>query len=416
MPISFDFTKSPDELVEYLKSKKLEITFNYEEMLHEAHQKAFTVAKITKLDLLSDIHLSLQEALAEGKPFSQWKNEIQPALEKKGWWGEVEAIDPRTGEVKDIFVGSRRLRTIYDTNMRTAYAKGRYEAQMDSDGEYFGYFATLDGATRPNHAKLHGTILPKTDKFWDTNYAPNDYFCRCKMRVYTKAELDARGLKPSSFRPPNVASKSFAYNPGDTSYALEQAYYSKINALRCKSTNAKTKEVLCPFVDTAKEDYKTNMQALLPTKKKWDGFVDRALDTSINRHEKMRLGHLSMVVGLEKFLEKTPPQSDLILADTGSIRNLKAKGEESVAKIKKTGQKNTLTTEDIKELFGVIHTPEAAYMDAHLLLIYGLSSKAKVVIGIDVGDKKSIYNTIHSGQLYKAKDLERLLEGKERIF
>lgn len=282
-PVYYDFTKSPDELVEYLKSKKLELTFNYDEMLHEAHQKAFTVAKITKLDLLSDIHLSIQEALAEGKPFSQWRDEIQPTLEKKGWWGEVEAIDPRTGEVKDIFVGSRRLRTIYDTNMRTAYAKGRYEAQMDSDGEYFGYFATLDGATRPKHAKLHGTILPKTDKFWDTNYAPNDYFCRCKIRVYTKAELDARGLKPSSFRPPNVASKSFAYNPGKVDKSQE-LYKQKVDALKCKSTNAKGKEVDCGFLNAVKEDVIVDKNEF----EKWFKYENKPSFTIASLHPKYK--------------------------------------------------------------------------------------------------------------------------------
>lgn len=218
MPISYDFTKSPDDLVEYLRGKKLQTTFNYEEMLHEAHQKAFTVAKVTKLDLLSDIHISLQEALRDGKKFSQWKDELKPTLQKKGWWGEVEAIDPRTGEVKDIFVGSRRLRTIYDTNMRTAYAKGRYEAQMDSDGEYFYYSAVMDNLTRPDHAKHNGTILPKTHKFWDTNYPPNGWRCRCKVRVYTRDELEAKGLKPSSFTPPPVADKDWAYNPGKTNF------------------------------------------------------------------------------------------------------------------------------------------------------------------------------------------------------
>lgn len=259
--IGYDFTKSPDELVEYLRAKRLEITFNYEEMLHEAHQKSFTVAKITKLDLLSDIHLSLQEALEQGKPFSQWQDELKPTLQKKGWWGEVEAIDPRTGEVKDIFVGSRRLRTIYDTNMRTAYAKGRYEAQIDSDGEYFYYSAVMDNLTRPDHAKHHGTILPKTHKFWDTSYPPNGWRCRCKVRVYTQEELEAKGLKPSTFTPPPVADKDWAYNPGKVD-KTQELYKQKIDALKCKSKNAKGKEVDCGFLKEAQKLFKEDIKTL----------------------------------------------------------------------------------------------------------------------------------------------------------
>lgn len=236
MSISYDFTKSPDELVSYLKSKGLQTTFNYEEMLHEAHQRAFTVAKVTKLDLLSDIHSSISEGLKEGKPFSQWADEIQPTLQKKGWWGEVEAIDPRTGEVKDIFVGSRRLRTIYDTNMKTAYAKGRYDTQMNSYAEYFYYSSVLDQLTRPTHAKHHGTILPKTDPFWNKNYPPNGWGCRCKVRAYTKEELESKGLKPSKFTPPQVHEKDWDYNPGKTNF-FDTKYKSP-----CQSAgvNAKT--------------------------------------------------------------------------------------------------------------------------------------------------------------------------------
>lgn len=184
--VSYDFTAPPFEQIAYLQAKKPELHFDYDEIMHEAHHKTFTVAKVTKLDLLSDIQESLIKAKEEGKPFKQWKNELKPTLIEKGWYGEVEAINPTTGEVKNIFVGSRRLKNIFDTNMRVAYAKGRYESQMQSDGEYFYYSAILDSVTRPGHSKLHGTILLKTDPFWDKNYPPNAWRCRCKVRTYTK--------------------------------------------------------------------------------------------------------------------------------------------------------------------------------------------------------------------------------------
>lgn len=217
MGISYDFTKEPKELVEYLKQKGLKLTFNYEEMMHEAHHKAFTVAKVTKLDLLSDIHTSLQVALKEGKLFPQWKDELKPTLKEKGWWGEVEAIDPRTGEVKNIFVGSRRLKNIYDTNMRTAYAKARYESHIDSDAEYLRYVSLLEGNRRISHRAKHGIILPKTDPWWNINYPPNAWGCKCKAQAVTSVEMKARGLEVSQ-RPPNIADKDWAYNPGKTNY------------------------------------------------------------------------------------------------------------------------------------------------------------------------------------------------------
>ena len=52
---------------------------------------------------------------------------IKPTLAKKGWLRDVEVTNPKTGETKNIYVGNRRLKTIYSTNMQVANAKARYE-------------------------------------------------------------------------------------------------------------------------------------------------------------------------------------------------------------------------------------------------------------------------------------------------
>lgn len=214
--MKFSFFEEPTAVYEYLKSKKPEIHFDYDEIMHDAHKKAFTVAKMMNLDLLKDTQASLTKAFKEGVGFDEWKKSVKPMLAKKGWLGNIKVKDPKTGEEKEIYVGNRRLRTIFNTNMRTAYAKARYESQMQSLGKYFRYTAVLDGRTREAHRKLHGKTLPKTDKFWDTNYPPNGWGCRCKVQVLTEAECVARGIVPladGSFLP-QAAEKDFKYNPG----------------------------------------------------------------------------------------------------------------------------------------------------------------------------------------------------------
>ena len=214
--MKFSFFEEPTAVYEYLKSKKPEIHFDYDEIMHDAHKKAFTVAKMMNLDLLKDTQASLAKAFKDGVGFGEWKKSVKPMLAKKGWLGNIKVKDPKTGEEKEIYVGNRRLRTIFNTNMRTAYAKARYESQMQSLGKYFRYTAVLDGRTREAHRKLHGKTLPKTDKFWDTNYPPNGWGCRCKVQVLTEAECVARGIVPladGSFLP-QAAEKDFRYNPG----------------------------------------------------------------------------------------------------------------------------------------------------------------------------------------------------------
>lgn len=195
--------------------------------MHEAHSRAFTVAKITRIDLLSDIQASLSEAYKKGRGFTEWRDNIKPVLAKKGWLGDVSVTNPKTGETKQIYVGSRRLKRIFETNMRVSVAKARYESQMSSAGEYFRYKAVLDRRTRPGHAKLHGMILPKTHKFWEKNYPPNDWGCRCQVQVLTQSEMQSYGFKPYAGTPLNVASKDWAYNPGKSVQSLDSVLAKK---------------------------------------------------------------------------------------------------------------------------------------------------------------------------------------------
>ena len=84
-PIKLDFKKAPEQNIDYLKTKGLSLSFDYYELQKEAHNKAFTVAKIMKLDVLADIQNSLIKAMNEGQSFKKWKNELTPLLQQKGW-------------------------------------------------------------------------------------------------------------------------------------------------------------------------------------------------------------------------------------------------------------------------------------------------------------------------------------------
>ncbi|MEX7491554.1 phage head morphogenesis protein, partial [Acinetobacter baumannii] len=91
---------------------------------------AFTVAKVARMDLLQDIRQSLISAMQQGQTLEQWKASITPVLQDKGWWGKKTVINPE-GREQEVQLGSpRRLRTIYDTNMQSAFAAGRYKAML----------------------------------------------------------------------------------------------------------------------------------------------------------------------------------------------------------------------------------------------------------------------------------------------
>lgn len=214
-PIGFDFNLPPKEAIQYLEGKGLQLSFNYDEIMHESHHTSFTAAKVTRLDLLSDIHDSIVKAQRDGIPFEQWKKDLAPTLKKYGWWGQTSVADPKTGEPKDIYVGSRRLRTIFDTNMRVSYSVGRHKQMMAlQDSVYWRYVAILDSRTRPGHAAKNGIILHRDDPWWRINYPPNAWNCRCKVRAYSMNDLKAKGWNVSEAAHENIASPDWAYDVG----------------------------------------------------------------------------------------------------------------------------------------------------------------------------------------------------------
>ncbi|MFL1781440.1 hypothetical protein ABSA28_01165 [Candidatus Hepatincolaceae symbiont of Richtersius coronifer] len=74
--------------VGYLKSKSIEATYKWTDILQNEHAASFTVAKSTEADILLNIKTALEDALQGGKTLHQFKKELTPLLQEKGWWGK----------------------------------------------------------------------------------------------------------------------------------------------------------------------------------------------------------------------------------------------------------------------------------------------------------------------------------------
>ncbi|EAL5552729.1 hypothetical protein DRR39_08985, partial [Campylobacter coli] len=143
------FFGKPNKAIEYLQSKKPQTSFDYDEIMHETHNKVFTIAKLNDLNLLKDIQNSLIEALKNGDKFETWKKQITPKLKAKGWFGDkVEVVNPKTGEVKNIKIGTSRLKKVFETNMRIAKAQAVWENILQSNKEYVRWISLLHGNRR----------------------------------------------------------------------------------------------------------------------------------------------------------------------------------------------------------------------------------------------------------------------------
>lgn len=209
MPTPYTPGPPPKEALEWFRAKGLKIGFDYRDVWRDEHTIAFTVAKIMQLDLLADVRDAVDRALADGLTLRDFAKQLTPVLQEKGWWGIKDMTDPLTGGTRQVQLGSpRRLRTIYDTNLRTARAAGQWERiQKTKDSlPYLLYAVGPSREHRPEHLSWHGTLLPADDPWWRTHAPQNGWNCRCTIRQVSHWEYE-RLLKTGIPAPPSRATQ-----------------------------------------------------------------------------------------------------------------------------------------------------------------------------------------------------------------
>lgn len=186
----------PVEAIAWFRAKGFDISFDWRDIWQEEHARAFTVAKAMNRDLLEDIRAEVDRALSEGLTLENFSKALRPNLEARGWWGKALMDDPATGETKVVQLGSpARLRTIYETNLRTSYMAGKWQRIERSKKTlpFLRYVSVMDGREREEHHGWHGTVLPVDHPWWDTHFPPCGWGCRCEPQALNERMLKRRG-------------------------------------------------------------------------------------------------------------------------------------------------------------------------------------------------------------------------------
>ena len=201
--IAYALKLKPEAAIRYFESKGLKLTKSWNELWEEAHVNAFTVAHVSKMDVLLDIHEGLRDALHDGMTEREFMERLTPVLQAKGWWGK--AIDEGTGEILETYPGSNvpvqygsptRLKLIYQQNMQTAYMAGRYQAMKEGAWAmpWWQYVAVMDSRTRPAHSTLNGRAWRHDDPIWESLYPPNGWNCRCRVSPMSEKSAKRNGV------------------------------------------------------------------------------------------------------------------------------------------------------------------------------------------------------------------------------
>ena len=182
------FNQPFDEQVAFFKQKLNLPTERWDDIWQAAHDKAFIVAGAQDADLLADLRAAIDKAITQGTGLQEFRKDFKAIVDIHGWTGWK-------GE------GSKggfnwRTKVIYQTNMATSYAAGRWQ-QLNSPAllkvlPYWQYHH-CDSVIhpRPLHLSWNGLTLPPDHPFWQTHFPPNGWGCMCSVSAVSKSDFMA---------------------------------------------------------------------------------------------------------------------------------------------------------------------------------------------------------------------------------
>lgn len=202
-----------DEAIDFLRQKTTVTTKSHRDVWDAAHSKMFMVAGANKQALVDDFQSAIVKAAERGLTLEDFRADFDDIVKRHGWQ----------------YNGTRgwRSRIIFETNLNSAYAAGRYAQMTQPDTlEAFPFWQyNHSGALHPRvqHKAWDGICLEANDPAWDKMYPPNGYKCGCFVTPVSRPGLrrlgkskpdDAPNLDQLGTDQPLGVDPSFAYNPG----------------------------------------------------------------------------------------------------------------------------------------------------------------------------------------------------------
>jgi len=206
-------------------------TRKWNDLWKDQHAKGFMVAGAYKADLLTDFRTAVDTAITNGTTLEAFRKDFDSIVAKHGW----------------SYNGSRNWRSeiIYSTNIRTAYAVGRWKQLTDPEQlralPYLTYKHGDSRVPRPLHLSWNGLTLPPDDPWWKTHYPPNGWGCKCRVYGSTRKEYEAaktagKGAAPESVIDPKTGEpvgidKGWGYNVGEAADGNYRGLTGKFESL-----------------------------------------------------------------------------------------------------------------------------------------------------------------------------------------
>lgn len=157
------------EALAFFKDKLSLPTQKWDDLLGSAHDRAFVVAGVMLADLLADLRAAVNQAITDGQTLDSFRQDFSKIIVDRGW-----LQDKTKGYL------AWRSRVIYETNLFTSYAAGRYQQLKEvADARPYWRYRHSDASVvpRPAHLAWDGTILRHDDSWWSGHYPPGGWGC-----------------------------------------------------------------------------------------------------------------------------------------------------------------------------------------------------------------------------------------------
>lgn len=251
----------PASALAFLEAKGLARSWRWPAMWHEEHAFAFTLAGVYRLDVIGAARELAAAAVRDGTTLATFQKDFEARLNALGFEGHQLVTEFEEGPREVNLSIPQRMKVIYDTNIRAAYASAEWQAIIATQDDFpaLTYHHIEQEHPRLQHLAFDGVTLPVAHPFWAIYFPPNGWFCKCftlsvslgelargEVTLTTDAELAARGWSADpmdwplwehgatgrSERIPPGVDPGFGYNAGMARRAnLGQLLAGRVNNL-----------------------------------------------------------------------------------------------------------------------------------------------------------------------------------------
>lgn len=164
------------EAAAFFKSLNVMSSAQFAAASADVRRLSFTVAGNYSNRMLALIQAELVAQIEAGTSLVEFSAALETRMKSAGFLQTVQ----QSGTLR-----ASHLETVFRTNTLNAYNAGRArQASQPNVARVFPVWeirTARDNRVRDSHKALNGTKLLASDPFWQSNYPPFDYNCRCRV-------------------------------------------------------------------------------------------------------------------------------------------------------------------------------------------------------------------------------------------